>query len=30
LDLNIVESVIRTGLDDLLVFAETVRGSLQD
>jgi uncharacterized protein YutE (UPF0331/DUF86 family) len=30
LDLNIVESVIRTGLDDLLAFAQAVRGPLQE
>jgi len=30
LDLDIVESVIGAGLDDLLVFAEAVRGQLQD
>lgn len=30
LDLNIVASAIGAGLDDLLAFAETVRGQLQD
>ena len=30
LDVNIVESVIRSGLDDLLAFAEAVRPHLRD